>query len=120
MLSKISSAKLGEEISSSYLLKQGYKILERNYRKPWGEIDIIAQKKKDLVFIEVKTLIKPDFLGEESINNLKKKKLIKLAKLYLLEKKYPSEQSWQIDVIAIEVLENKKYRLRHTKKAVRE
>lgn len=46
---------LGEEMAAKYLKKQGYKILDRNFRyKSYGEIDIIAKRREDLHFIEVK------------------------------------------------------------------
>lgn len=115
-----SLGQLGEDIAFSYLEKQGYKILERNYKRHWGEIDIIAGKSKDIIFAEVKTSAGNDFLPEENISFSKRKKIIRTAKMYLWEKKYPSEQTWQIDVIGIEVLGDNKFRLRHTKKAVYE
>lgn len=110
--------KIGEEIASGFLQKKGYKILEKNYKRPWGEIDIIAKKGKDIAFFEVKTLKSGDFLPEESIRFQKRKNLIRAAKLYLLEKNYSPEQSWQIDVIAIEFSKNGEFQVRHTKKAI--
>ena len=46
---------LGERIGEEYLVKNGYQVIEKNYLKPWGEIDIIAKKNGALVFFEVKT-----------------------------------------------------------------
>ncbi|HOK35236.1 MAG TPA: YraN family protein [Candidatus Pacearchaeota archaeon] len=116
-----SLGQIGEEIASQYLQKKGYKILERNYKKPWGEIDIIAKKDKDIIFVEVKTLSSTSsFLPEEEITSRKKKILIRTAKLYLAEKKYSSKQRWQIDVIGIEMINEGKCRLRHTKNAIEE
>jgi len=49
--------KLGEDLACRYLVDKGYKIIERNFRKPWGELDIIAKSPdKTLVFVEVKTV----------------------------------------------------------------
>jgi len=47
---------LGEDIACRFLVKHGYSVLERNYWKKWGEIDIIAKKSKRLYFIEVKSV----------------------------------------------------------------
>ena len=47
--------KLGEDFTADYLVKNGYDIITRNYRKPCGEIDIVASKGDILVFVEVKT-----------------------------------------------------------------
>jgi len=113
---------LGEKIAVDYLKSRGYKILERNFKKPWGEIDIIAQKNKDLIFIEVKTRAFPQGdspYPEASVYSLKQQKLIRAAQSYLLEKKYPPEISWQIDVIAIELnQQTRKADLKHIKNAV--
>jgi len=86
---------LGEKIAAKYLKKQGYKILDRNFRyKKFGEIDIIAKKKntKDVVFIEVKTRhkrkfkeISNNYAPEDNITYFKQKQLIKLAKIYLAQ-----------------------------------
>ena len=47
---------IGEEIACQFLERKGFKILERNYRKPWGEIDIIAEKDGVIRFVEVKAV----------------------------------------------------------------
>lgn len=118
---------LGEKIACDYLKKQGYLILEQNYQKPWGEIDIISQKdKKTIVFIEVKTIEKSrgsemskKITPETNVHFSKQQKLIRTCQTYLLEKNYPPETAWQIDVIAIEL--DKQTRLadlRHFKNAV--
>lgn len=74
----------GEEAAAEYLKKKKYKILERNYKSSYGEIDIIAKFKKDIVFIEVKTR-KSDKYGRpyEAVNYYKQKRMIATAKTYL-------------------------------------
>jgi putative endonuclease len=114
---------LGEKIALKYLEKQGYQILGRNYQKRWGEIDIIAQSNsQEVVFIEVKTRKKNQdnfLMPEESVHFWKQQRLIKTARSYLLEKRYPPETSWQIDVIAVELnLKTRRANLRHIKNAV--
>jgi len=116
---------IGEKIAGDYLKKEGYQILEWNYQKPWGEIDLIAQKKKELVFVEVKTrTVQPGqslkyAYPEENVNLSKRQKLIRTAQTYLVEKSYPPETTWQIDVIAIELnLQIRKANLKHFKNVV--
>jgi len=77
------TAKEGEDKACRYLQNQGYKIIERNFRKGYGEIDIIAVDKEYLVFIEVKTRTSNKF-GDplESITPWKLKSLIKTAYFY--------------------------------------
>lgn len=123
MFSSKDIGKIGEDLAENYLKNRGYKILERNYKKHLGgEIDIIAQKNKTLIFVEVKTLLQSEnakFLPEDNINYFKKKKLIKTAKLYLFQNRISPETEWQIDVIAIELDDNgKMLDLRHIEKAV--
>ena len=47
---------LGEELVVQFLVKRGYKILDRNYRRPWGELDVVAERKGKIHFVEVKAL----------------------------------------------------------------
>ena len=58
---------IGEEIAAKYLSRKGFKVIGRNYRKPWGEIDIIAEKEGIVRFVEVKAIsreILPSFSQE--------------------------------------------------------
>lgn len=48
--------KKGEDLACTYLSKRGFEIIDRNYLKPWGEIDIVAKKAKKLYFVEVKSV----------------------------------------------------------------
>ena len=105
--------KLGEDIAVKYLEKHGYKILYRNYRKPWGEIDIIASKNigknqflarqsQELVFIEVKTQNqKFEWRPEENITRHKKHQLSRIVTTYLKANRIPEDQNWRVDVLAI-------------------
>lgn len=112
----------GEKIAEKYLLEKGYEIIDRNYRKPYGEIDLIAKKDKMLVFIEVKTRDRKhlyNFLPEQSVNRSKTRKIKKVCRVYLLEKHYRPDQEWQIDILAISIdMESKKARVRHMENAV--
>lgn len=77
------TAKLGEDKACEYLKKLGFKIIERNFRKRYGEIDIIALDQDTLVFIEVKTRTSNVFgTPLESIAYWKLKSLIKTAQFY--------------------------------------
>ena len=91
---------MGEEIACKYLIDNGYKILDRNvHYSRFCELDIIAQYKKTLVFVEVKTR-KTDTFGSpmEAITKTKYENIKKGALNYLLE--HPSKD-YRIDVIGI-------------------
>ena len=100
--------KLGEEAARKFLKKRGYRIREVGFRCPRGEIDIIAQRKDCLVFVEVRTKSNLDFgTPEESITRAKKEKLIALALTYTsTHQNIPT--LWRIDVVAIELDEKGK------------
>ena len=74
---KQNTGKIGEDIAVKFLEKNNYKILERNYRKPWGEIDIVGEKDGIVRFIEVKSVSREalpdisremDYRPEELVN----------------------------------------------------
>jgi putative endonuclease len=115
---------LGEKLAKEFLEKNGYLIVDRNYSKRWGEIDIIAiSQENELVFVEIKTREVSDkqsaFLPEDSVNFIKQQKIIKTAQTFLYESKYAEDISWRIDVIAIEINKNsRKAKIRHIKHAV--
>lgn len=79
------TAILGEDVATKYLSSKGYKILDRNYSKRYGEIDIVAKKQNTLVFVEVKTRSSEVFgTALEAITSWKLKQVIKTAEYYKL------------------------------------
>jgi putative endonuclease len=98
---RINLGRKGEDISVKFLKKQGYKIMERNYRCSLGEIDIVAKDKNILCFVEVKTRKTKEYgLPEEAIDGHKQKKLAKVALAYLKEKKI-YKQDLRFDVVSV-------------------
>ena len=98
-------AKLGEDKACEYLKKLGFKIIDRNFRKGYGEIDIIAidsnEKEKVLVFIEVKTRSSNSYGSPlEAITYWKLKSLIKTAQFYKLTHRNLPE-NLRIDAVAV-------------------
>ena len=76
----------GEELAKTYLIKNKYKILEQNYTTKLGEIDIIAQFKNIVVFVEVKQRQSARFgLPREAVTPYKQQKIRRVAQLYLLK-----------------------------------
>lgn len=116
--------KYGENLACDFLIKRGYKILDRNYKfQPpedlqKGEIDIIAKKNDLIVFIEVKTLKDPkiNVFPEEKINFNKKRRLILTAESWLIKNKIPLDSKWQIDVVSI-LIKNNKAKINHFENA---
>lgn len=94
----------GERIACEYLVKNGYKILGKNYRINFGEIDIIAKKDKTIHFVEVKALGRHTsqcFFPEEHVNYKKQKKLKGLAEIWLEKQKMLQGIPYQIDIAAV-------------------
>ena len=104
---KITTGKEGEKIAAAYLKKNGYRIIEINFRCPIGEIDIVAKEKDDLVFVEVKTR-KSVELGypEQAVGMRKQKKMSQLA-LWYLQKRKIAETNARFDVVAITLIPEK-------------
>ena len=95
--------KKGEAIAVGYLKKQGYKIIEQNYRSKVGEIDIIAREKKTLVFVEVKTRSSGSFGSPKYAITPKKQKAISMAALYYLKTNPQKDADARFDVVSIRV-----------------
>lgn len=77
----------GEDEAARYLVERGYVILERNFRRPVGEIDIIARHGGTLVFVEVRARSTDDFgLPQESVDRRKKSRLRRAAACYLADR----------------------------------
>ena len=93
--------KEGEEIAANFLIKKGFKILAKNYHYSHGEIDIVADDKGVLVFVEVKTRLNLEFGEPEyAITSKKIKQIKKIAELYLFDKGI-EEANCRFDVVAI-------------------
>lgn len=94
---------LGEKIAEKFLRKKGFRIRETGFRCPRGEVDIVAEKKDCLVFVEVRTKTTLEFgAPEESITQAKKERLIACALTYIATHlNIPS--LWRIDVVVVEL-----------------
>jgi putative endonuclease len=99
----------GEAVACKYLEKDSYFVVERNYWKPWGEIDIIAEKDSVIHFVEVKTVSRDltqdisheTFRPEDNVHPAKLKRLYRAIQTYLLQRKVPDSKEWQIDVACV-------------------
>lgn len=104
--------KTGEDIATEYLIKNNYKIIERNFLCKMGEIDIIALKDEYLVFIEVKTRSSNKYgVPSEAVTKNKLKHLYKTARYYVYTRNLQDE-CIRFDVIEI-YYENSTYKINH-------
>ncbi|MCH8889152.1 YraN family protein [Patescibacteria group bacterium] len=119
---------VGENVACRFLVKHGFSLVERNYQKKWGEIDIIARKGKILHFVEVKTVSRENvkelkeevdsFEPEENVHPKKLKRMSRIIQTYLIEKNI-EEEKWQFDVLAVFLdMENKQARVRVTENVI--
>lgn len=95
---------IGEEVACQYLIANKYKILARNFRQKWGEIDIIAlAHDKTLVFFEVKTVSgnSPAITAEMQMSHSKIEKTRRTASLYANQNYLLSEKGWRVDLLAV-------------------
>jgi putative endonuclease len=98
----------GEKLAVKFLKKKKYKIMDRNFHAGrYGELDIVAKDKDELVFVEVKTKTDEQFGSpEEEFTYQKKRKMYRAIQNYLF-KKYLTDKEWRADLIAIEITNNK-------------
>lgn len=106
---------MAENLAHNFLLKKGLRILERNWRFHRYEVDIIAQRGDDIVFVEVKSR-STDVFGapENSVDFKKRQKIIRSADVYIQKNNLHSEV--RFDIISI-VFKNHNYKLKHIEEA---
>ncbi len=101
--------KLGEELAKRFLMKHGYSILEENYTKKYGEIDLIAKKTGTTHFIEVKSIVSHETKGNvsretynplENVHPGKLKRLSRVVQVYLVSHE---TQNWQFDIVTVKI-----------------
>ena len=100
---------IGEDIACQFLVSKGFVILARNYLKPWGEIDIIAERGGIVRFVEVKSVSREnlpdvtressDYRPEEQVHPAKLRKVMRTAEMYMNE--MGDQREYQIDVIGV-------------------
>lgn len=118
------TGEIGENIAVKFLVKHGFSILDRNYTKKWGEIDIIAEKYKKLYFVEVKSVSKPSldivtretldqYHPEDNMHPWKLKRMSRTIQTYLLSEKVQEEKEWQVDLLVVFLdIKNKKAKIK--------
>ncbi len=107
---------IGESVACSFLENRGFRLIERNYRKKWGEIDIIMEKDSVLHFIEVKSSSVKRFYkdGEESyrpedhIHIYKKARLARTVETYLSEREIPLNKNFEVSAVVVLINEESK------------
>ncbi|MBI4336231.1 MAG: YraN family protein [Chloroflexi bacterium] len=114
-----SLGKAGEAAACSYLVAHGWQVVERNYRCPWGEVDIVAQDGDTLVFVEVRTRQSKTFgTPQESVTAAKRQHLVAAAQHYLQERGLNTH--WRIDLLAVFAHQGRVSRVLHIPNAVSE
>ncbi len=99
--------KVGEDVAAEYLATKGYVVVERNFRRPYGEIDIVTRENGVLVFVEVKTVswetpkgpLRGGTRPEENMHPMKIRRLGRVVQAYLLKHKY--EGDWRLDLLTV-------------------
>lgn len=98
---------IGEDVAAEFLRRKGYEIVVRNYRKPWGEIDIVAIKGETVRFVEVKAVTRESLDNveggghrpEEMVHEHKVRKISRTAEMYMNESN--DSRDYQIDVVGV-------------------
>ena len=92
---------LGEQEAANILKRKGYRVIEKNWRMGHLEVDLIAENKKDIIFVEVKarTTTFGNKMPEEYVDTLKRKRIIAAANAYIKYKQI--EKNPRFDIIGI-------------------
>jgi len=102
---------IGENVAVKFLVKRGFSILDRNYTKKWGEIDIVAEKTDKIYFVEVKSVAREtlsnvthetmdQFKPEDNMHPWKLKRLARIIQTYLLDKNL-DDKEWQVNLLVV-------------------
>src|SRR3989338_7145664 len=94
---------IGENIACDFLKGRGFAIIERNYLRKWGEIDIIAKKSNIIHFVEVKTVTHGtlEYRPEDNMQPWKLKRLSRAIQTHLLDKRLDCD--WQLHLITVKM-----------------
>lgn len=117
-MTKSKTGKFGEQLAVKFLQDRGYEIIARNYYCRHGEIDIIAQREGEMIFVEVKTRSNAKFgFPEDSFSKRKRGKILRAVERFLVEKRIESD--YRIDLICVEINKNeRKAKIKHFKDVV--
>jgi putative endonuclease len=112
------TGELGEDEAVNYLVNKGFKIIERNHTRKWGELDIVAVKGNVLHFIEVKAITVRDistregnYRPEDHMDTWKIQRLKRVMQTYLMSADIKEDQEWQFDLICVYFLEGKLWKV---------
>jgi putative endonuclease len=98
---KLLLGKEGERVAERFLQRKGYKLVERNYRCPLGELDLIVLDRRVIVFVEVKTRTGHGFGSPlEAVELRKQRKMIQAAQFFLAAKKLQQRDA-RFDVVGV-------------------
>lgn len=106
----------GEDFAAEYLKRKGYKVIERNKREKWGELDVVSMAPdKTLVFVEVKTMKSGTLKPEDQMSGAKMKKFRRTAEVYAgsHEELVNDEKGWRLDLVALEKNNDETFLVRH-------
>lgn len=109
----------GEKLARNYLKKQGYHHLHSNYTTNQGEIDLVMQQERTIVFVEVKARRDEDFVAGEAIVNFRKQKHIKAAARHFIHIHHLQEYPCRFDMVAVKVPVKGRPVIRHHENAFR-
>ena len=98
----------GEDEACNFLKNLGFSIIERNFWRKWGEIDVVARRGNDVRFVEVKAVSREfvpkgddGYEPEDNIHHWKRKRLRRVIETYLLKNSWCDDLDWQVDAISV-------------------
>ena len=95
--------RVGEYIVSAFLEKKGYTILERNWRTPYGEIDLIAQHGEVIIFVEVKTRASSSLGPPEISITPRKGEHMRCAAEHYIQQHPELTNDWRVDAVTVQI-----------------